>query len=172
MSEEKVIQAEVVPVLKPAKPRDYTKKSLDSQEFRTLKHFANAVKNGEKTSLRQSAIAAGYSESYASVAARKIGEIVSQNETIVAWMEAQGVGLKSIVDDLAELRKATKFIKDDKGFMEVPDNDIRQRNVEFRAKILNAVPHPKIEVDERRININITADTVEKIIAVKGALPE
>jgi len=152
------------------------RKNPNPREYRIIRRHIEAVKAGQNTSLRKSAIAEGYSEGYAGVVAKRIDGIMSSNQYIRDLMDRHGVGMESIVKDMKSLRKATKFIRkptaNGEELVEVPDNGIRQQNLEFRAKVADALPTPKLEVEKRQINITITADTLEKIRDVKGMLPE
>jgi hypothetical protein len=142
----------------------FDRKTISAREFRTLQNYIEGIKTGKKTSLRKSAIKAGYTEAYASMAAKRIEELVTQNQWVRAMMEESGMGLQCLVKDLGEIRNAVK--KDAYG--EHPDYDVRQRNVEFRALLLDALPPKRMEVEERSISIVITADTIQKIREIKG----
>lgn len=125
-------------------------------EMKTLTKYAEGMQSGKKTSLTKCARAAGYSESYAPTAARRIKELMTQNESVRAMMESKGIGLECLVDDLGELRHAIT----PSGH---PDNLIRQRNAEFRAQLLDALPPKRMELDERRVNITISGEDLERL---------
>lgn len=143
------------------KPRD--RRNLNIRQLKTLRRCVEALRNGENISFAKCAEQSGYAPSSAYTAVRTL----MNNPTIQGYlqnqMEDKKIGLDSIVTDLAELRKATLPGKD-----KHPDNFIRMKNVEFRAKLLDAIPSQKVEVDKRQITININVDTLEKLRQLKG----
>lgn len=175
MPEDDVIVAELVEKTdeEPVNKKKYKnlsrleRKSISALEYRTINNYVEGIKGGEKTSLRQAAIKAGYKKSYAGQAGRRIQELLTQNQSVRIMMEKKGIGLETIVNDLQEIRGATcpptKY--DPNG--EHPDNMVRQRNVEFRAQIMDVLPPKRMEVEERKITITITADTLERIKEVQ-----
>ena len=153
---------------KPTRPRSLDRKTISSREYHTIQNYIEGIKTGKKTSLRKSAIKAGYCAEYASKAARRIEELMTENQWVRAMMQEKGIGLESLVDDLAKIRKATcpptKY--DPNG--EHPDFMVRQRNAEFRATLLDALPPKRMELEERSISIVVAVDTIEAIEAIKG----
>lgn len=143
------------------KPKPRGKTYLNSRQLKTLRSYVEALRNGENKSFAKCATESGYLAPHAAV------RTMLNNTTINAYlqkkMEEKHVGVDSIVTDLAELRKATLPGKDGH-----PDNFIRMKNVEFRAKLLDAIPSQKVEVDKRQITININVDTLEKLRQLKG----
>lgn len=175
MPEDDVIVAELVEKTdeEPVNKKKYKnlsrleRKSISALEYRTINNYVEGIKGGEKTSLRQAAIKAGYKKSYAGQAGRRIQELLTQNQSVRIMMEKKGIGLETIVNDLQEIRGATcpptKY--DPNG--EHPDNMVRQRNVEFRAQIMDALPPKRIEVESRSININITSEDIKRVLEIK-----
>jgi len=157
---------------KPSPPNFSDRKTISALEYRTINNYVNGLKEGEDITMKQAAIQAGYAKSYAAQAASRINKLISQNEAVRMMMEKKGIGVETLVDDLKEIRGATcpptKY--DPNG--EHPDYLVRQRNVEFRAQILDALPPKKLEIEERKISITITADTLERIRAVKSMARE
>lgn len=166
MPEKEPVTAVAVPE-KPRKSR-YERKSISAREYRTLMAFIDGIKDGTGTTMRQAAIQAGYSPTYASQAAKSVGEMVSHNEEVRAMMERRGIGISKLVDDMIEISQATcpptKY--DPKG--KHPDFGVRQRNAEFRAEILDVKPPKRLEVNERHTVINVDADMLRAVIAIKG----
>jgi hypothetical protein len=166
MSEPEAVTALAVPV-KPRKPR-YDRKTISAREYRTLMGFIEGIKDGTGTTMRQAAIQAGYAPTYAGQAARSINEMMTRNEEVREMMERHGVGLSTLVSDIKEISKATcpptKY--DPTGAH--PDFGVRQRNVEFRAEILDVKPPKRLEVNEKHTVINVDADMLRAVIALKG----
>lgn len=133
-----------------------------AREMRTIQEYDRSMKEGSPKAMSRCAVEAGYSPSYAAQKARHIYNVLSNNERLQADMERRGIGMKALVDDMIDLRKAT--LPDG----ETPDNFIRFKNMEHRSKLLDVIPSQKVDVNKRSITINITADTLEKIKEVKG----
>jgi hypothetical protein len=160
MSDEKAVTALAVPV----KPRKYARKYISAREYRTLMNFVEGIQSGSNTSMRQAAIQAGYAPSYAGTAARSVGELMSRNDEVRAMMERRGIGVSKLVSDIKEIAKATcpptRYDPEGKH----PDFGVRQRNVEFRAEILDVKPPKRLEVNEKHTVINVDADMIRAVI--------
>ncbi len=160
----------VTAVAVPEKPRKskYSRKTISAREYRTLMAFVQGIKDGTGTTMRQAAIQAGYSPAYAGQAARSINEAMTRNDLVREMMEKRGIGVSKLVTDLKEISKATcpptKY--DTKG--EHPDFTVRQRNAEFRAELLDVKPPKRMEVNDRHTVINVDADMLRVVIALKG----
>ncbi len=154
-------------LVKPRKSR-YDRKTISAREYRTLMGFINGIKDGTGTTMRQAAIQAGYAPAYAGQAARSINDMMSRNNEVRGMMEKHGIGVSKLVSDIKEISGATcpptKY--DPSG--EHPDFAVRQRNVEFRAEILDVKPPKRLEVEERRVVMNVDADMLRAVIALKG----
>lgn len=164
---EKVPETALAVPVKPRKSR-YDRKSISAREYRTLMGFIEGIKDGTGTTMRQAAIQAGYAPTYAGQAARSINEMMTRNDEVRGMMEKHGIGVEKLVSDIKEIAKATcpptKY--DPKG--KHPDFGVRQRNVEFRAEILDIKPPKRLEVNERHTVINVDADMLRAVIALKG----
>lgn len=141
---------------------------LEPKEYRTVMNHIAAVKNGENVSLRQSAIAAGYSKPYATTAAKRIGEMMSQNEALRQMMEREGLGLDSIVKGIKKLSEAK--LPPNKFHNGHDDNFIQMEAVKLTAKIQDVFPTPTVNVNERKIVITLTGEDIER--ARKSLGPE
>jgi hypothetical protein len=166
MSDEEAAAAIAVPV-KPRKSR-YTRKTISAREYRTLMNFIDGIKSGANTTMRQAAIQAGYSTTYAGQAARSVNEMMTRNDEVREMMERRGIGISKLVSDIKEIAKATCPPTKSDLNGEHPDFGVRQRNVEFRAEILDVKPPKRMEVNERHTVINIDADMLRAVIALKG----
>jgi hypothetical protein len=167
MPESEAVTAVAVPV-KPQRKSKYTRKTISSREYRTLMAFIEGIKDGSGTTMRQAAIQAGYSPAYAGQAARSINEMMSRNDEVRQMMENHGIGLSKLVKDIKEISEATcPPTKYDPAGLH-PDFGVRQRNVEFRAEILDVRPPKRLEVNERHTVINVDADMLRAVIALKG----
>jgi hypothetical protein len=164
---DKVIETALAVPAKPRKSR-YDRKTISAREYRTLMAFIDGIKDGTGTTMRQAAIQAGYSPAYAGQAARSINEMMTRNDEVREMMERRGIGVSKLVSDLQEISKATcpptKYDPEGKH----PDFGVRQRNVEFRAEILDVKPPKRLEVNERHTIINVDADMLRAVIALKG----
>ncbi len=149
----------VTAVAVPEKPRKskYSRKTISAREYRTLMAFVQGIKDGTGTTMRQAAIQAGYSPAYAGQAARSINEAMTRNDLVREMMEKRGIGVSKLVTDLKEITKG-----------EHPDFTVRQRNAEFRAELLDVKPPKRMEVNDRHTVINVDADMLRVVIALKG----
>lgn len=167
MPESEAVAAVAVPV-KPPRKSKYTRKTISTREYRTLMNFIDGIQSGANTTMRQAAIQAGYSPAYAGTAARSINQLMSRNDEVREMMENKGIGLSKLVSDIKEIAKATcpptRYDPEGKH----PDFGVRQRNVEFRAEILDVKPPKRLEVNERHTVINVDADLLRTVIGLMG----
>ena len=154
MSGEKPEITAVVPA------KRYKTKVLNPRELATAKNYIEAVKTGKKTSLRQSAIQSGYAVGYATSAAKRVSDLISTNEEIRAIMEAEGIGVKTLVRDMKKLRLAK--LPPHKDGKRYEDNFIRLETTKLGFKLHDAFPTPTVNVNERKIVINLTGDDVAR----------
>jgi hypothetical protein len=137
-------------------------KTINARDYKTIKNYIDAVKGGKKMSLRQCAIQAGFAEYNASAAARRVGRIMTNNEAVREKMEAEGIGIDALVNDIKRLSRA-KLPPNKEDGIQYDDNEVQFKIVDLRAKIQDAFPTKRLEIDERKVVINITAETADKL---------
>jgi hypothetical protein len=148
-------------------PKKKGRKMLTSGEHHFLEgKIANAARPWhQRKSDRQIAKDAGYSpNTSATTIKNQIVNKINANEDMQKRLATAGLGLDSIVEDIQKLRECTN----DKGN---PDNDVQFRVLDLRAKIQNIMPAQKIEVNQRKVVLNITpelADRVKRSFATRG----
>jgi hypothetical protein len=139
-------------------------KSVNAKDYKTIKNYIDAVKAGTKVSLRQCAIKAGFAESYASQAACRIGRMMTNNEAIRERMESEGIGVDALVKDIIKLSQA-KLPPNKEDGIQYDDNEVQFKTLDLRAKIQDAFPTKRLEIDERKIVINIDAKDAQDVKA-------
>lgn len=138
-------------------------KTVNPRDWKTIKGYIDAVKEGKRTSLRQCAIQAGFAKSYATAAANRVGRIMTNNEAVREKMEAEGIGIDSFVRDLVKLSKAK--LPPHKDGIQYDDNEVQFKVLDLRANIQDLKATKRLEIDERKIIINIDASKAEKVKA-------
>jgi hypothetical protein len=138
-------------------------KTVNPRDWKTIKGYIDAVKEGKRTSLRQCAIQAGFAKSYATAAANRVGRIMTNNEAVREKMEAEGIGIDAFVKDLVKLSKAK--LPPHKDGIQYDDNEVQFKVLDLRANIQDLKATKRLEIDERKIIINIDASKAEKVKA-------
>ena len=113
---------------------------------------------------RQAAIQAGYSPSSASIMAKKLTDRLASNKAFLEECERQGLTVHAIIKELK--RGVTRAMHP--GDPLQPDNFNRRGYLDIALKLFGAYPPLKMELDERRIEIQITPETLERIEKLKG----
>lgn len=78
-------------------------------------------------------------------------------------LEMQGLGIVDLNEKLYNLTTATKTIFIDKQAFEVPDNATRMESVKTGYKLHNFLQSAQPNIDARSINLNINAESAEKL---------
>ena len=119
----------------------------------------------QRKSQKKIALEAGYSPNTSpTIIKKQILEKINANEFLVKRLAEAHLGIDSIVDGIKELRECTN----DKGN---PDNDVRFRTVQLQTQIHGAMPAQKIQVDQRKVVLNITpefADSLKEAYRIRG----
>jgi len=113
---------------------------------------------------RQAAIQAGYAPSTASIMAKKITDKLTANPIFIEECERQGLTVHAIVKELK--RGVTGAM--DPHRPDQPDNYNRRGYTDMALKLFGAYPPTKVEVDQRKAEIIITPEILEKIRIIKG----
>jgi len=138
-------------------------KTVNPRDWKTIKGYIDAVKGGRNTSLRQCAIEAGFAARNATKAAARVGRIMTNNEAVREKMEAEGIGIDAFVKDLVKLSKAK--LPPHKDGIQYDDNEVQFKVLDLRANIQDLKATKRLEIDERKIIINIDASKAEKVKA-------
>ena len=139
-------------------------KSVNAKDYKTIKAYIDAVKGGKKISLRQCAIQNGFAEGSATQAAQRIGRMMTNNEVIREKMEAEGIGIDAFVRDIVKLSRA-KLPPNKEDGIQYDDNEVQFKVLDLRANIQDLKATKRLEIDERKIIINIDASKAEKVKA-------
>jgi hypothetical protein len=113
---------------------------------------------------RQAAIQAGYAPSSASIMAKKLTDKLACNRAFIEECERQGLTIHAIIKELK--RGVTRAMHPGNPLQ--PDNFNRKGYLDIALKLFGAYPPIKMELDERRIEIQITPETLERIEKLKG----
>jgi hypothetical protein len=139
-------------------------KTINTRDYKTIKNYIDAVKGGRNTSLRQCAIEAGFAARNATKAAARVGRIMTNNEAVREKMEAEGIGVDALVRDIVKLSRA-KLPPNKTDGIQYDDNEVQFKVLDLRAKIQDALPTQRLEIDKREIIINIDAKDAESVKA-------
>ena len=113
---------------------------------------------------RQAAVQAGYAPSTASIVAKRLTDKLSCNTIFLEECERQGLTVHAIVKELK--RGVTKAMDPHKP--DQPDNFNRRSYTDMALKIYGAYPPTKIELDQRKLEIHLTPEVLERIKEIKG----
>jgi hypothetical protein len=138
-------------------------KSVNARDYKTIKTYIDAVKEGKRISLRQCAIQNGFAAGSATSAAQRIGRMMTNNEAVRAKMEAEGIGVDAFVKDLVKLSNAK--LPPHKDGMQYDDNEVQFKVLDLRANIQDLKATKRLEIDERKIIINIDAKDARDVKA-------
>ena len=170
-------------------PGTPAKRFQTGREEATIRRYVEAQKTGENLTLSQCAVESGYAKSSSSSVAKRITEKIENSTILQRKMEEWGVGIDALARDIASISEATlprrmcrycsgvgKMDPDKDtgereechhcngvGYFDDPDNFIRHKNVELRAKLFDAMPSTKIDVTEKVLNIHLSLDRIEKL---------
>ena len=149
---------------KVARPYRYTTLGPRQNKYLKLRH-EQMLSGGNKTD-KQLMLEAGFKKTViAKQANDSIIRLCQGNQDMMKKLDEAGLGMDSIVEDVAKLRDALKPGPD--GEMH-PDNDVQFKTMAWRANVFNVMPTKQININERRLNINISEDTMDRFRKLKG----
>jgi hypothetical protein len=155
---------------KPKEKRPYRYTTLGPRQHKYLRlRHEQMVRGGNKTD-KQLMIDAGFKKTViAKQANDSIIKLCQGNQEMMKKLDDAGLGMDSIVEDVKKLRNAQTMTVDKDGVEHTrDDNDIQFKTMAWRANVFNAMPTKQININERRLNINISEDTMERIRKLKG----
>ena len=130
-----------------------------------LATMSNIVKSGyDLSKLRDSALQAGASPSAASRVAMKAMQKMGNNPMMQKALKKAGVTASKLAEKLAQLLDC-----EHPAYPGKPDNTNQLRAFETAVRIMDGMPNPRLEIDNREtISVNITAELVQRIAKVTG----